>query len=250
MFDAEQKLIICNKRYAEIYGLAPEHTQPGTPLRTILQHRVARGVTPEQTRDYVDDAARGRGRAAKPGMPSTSCPTGTSSPSRTSRCANGGSVAMHEDITERRKAEAQIAYMAHHDALTDLPNRVRFREQLEGRSAASRAARLLAVLCLDLDHFKASTTRSAIRSATRCCRRSPTGSGHACAERYRGAPRRRRVRHRPGRGRAADRLRPRSPRGSSRSSASRSRSTAIRSSSARASASRWRRTTAPSPTSC
>ena len=55
--------------------------------------------------------------------------------------ADGGWVATYEDITERRRAEAQIAYMAHHDALTDLANRVLFREQLEQALARARALR-------------------------------------------------------------------------------------------------------------
>jgi diguanylate cyclase (GGDEF)-like protein/PAS domain S-box-containing protein len=59
-----------------------------------------------------------------------------------------------EDVTERRRSEEQIAHLAHYDALTDLPNRVLFREQLE-RSLkwVSRGDRL-AVLYLDLDQFK------------------------------------------------------------------------------------------------
>ncbi len=55
------------------------------------------------------------------------------------------------DVTERRRAEARIAYMAHHDALTGLPNRVLFVQQLEGLLEASG---VFGVLCLDLDHFK------------------------------------------------------------------------------------------------
>jgi predicted signal transduction protein with EAL and GGDEF domain len=45
--------------------------------------------------------------------------------------ADGGWVATHEDITEQRRNEARIAHMAHHDALTDLANRVLLRERLE-----------------------------------------------------------------------------------------------------------------------
>jgi diguanylate cyclase (GGDEF)-like protein/PAS domain S-box-containing protein len=59
------------------------------------------------------------------------------------------------DVTERKQAEARIAYMAHHDALTGLPNRVLFHQRLD--EALVRVAPdgdSLAVLCLDLDHFK------------------------------------------------------------------------------------------------
>src|SRR5262249_58324661 len=43
MFDTEQRLVVANKRYAEIYGLAPEQLKPGTPLRQIMDERVRRG---------------------------------------------------------------------------------------------------------------------------------------------------------------------------------------------------------------
>jgi len=59
------------------------------------------------------------------------------------------------DVTERKLAEARIAHMAHHDALTDLPNRVLFHERLhELLGRVRRHGECLAVHCLDLDHFK------------------------------------------------------------------------------------------------
>ncbi len=66
----------------------------------------------------------------------------------------GGWVTTHEDITEQRKAEAQIAYMAHHDALTGLPNRSMLRLRLDEALARAQQGEALAVLCLDLDRFK------------------------------------------------------------------------------------------------
>ncbi len=65
--------------------------------------------------------------------------------------SNGGWVATFEDVTERRQAEAQILHMARHDALTDLPNRVLFRERIE--QGLARGERL-AILFVDLDRFK------------------------------------------------------------------------------------------------
>ncbi len=59
------------------------------------------------------------------------------------------------DITERKRAEARIAYMAHHDALTGLPNRVMMRSRLEEMLyRLHREGRGMATLCIDLDNFK------------------------------------------------------------------------------------------------
>ena len=69
---------------------------------------------------------------------------------------DGGWVATHEDITEQRRSEVKIEYMAHHDALTDLANRVLLNERLEqalGRRIHREEA--VAVHHLDLDQFKA-----------------------------------------------------------------------------------------------
>jgi diguanylate cyclase (GGDEF)-like protein len=66
----------------------------------------------------------------------------------------GGWVATFEDITEWRKAEEKISHMARHDPLTDLPNRTLFHEQMERALRRTRRDGQIAVLCLDLDHFK------------------------------------------------------------------------------------------------
>ena len=64
-------------------------------------------------------------------------------------------VGTHSDITQRKEAERQIAYMATHDGLTGLPNRIVFRERLdEIILGATRADTMFAVLACDLDHFK------------------------------------------------------------------------------------------------
>ena len=58
------------------------------------------------------------------------------------------------DITARRLAEERLAHAARHDALTDLPNRMLFRERLEEALVRGRRGEGFAVLCLDLDRFK------------------------------------------------------------------------------------------------
>jgi len=74
------------------------------------------------------------------------------------------------DITERKRAEERIRYMAHHDALTGLPNRLLLRDRIgQAIAHARRNQEQVAVLFLDLDGFKHITTRSATKLATVCC---------------------------------------------------------------------------------
>jgi diguanylate cyclase (GGDEF)-like protein/PAS domain S-box-containing protein len=64
-------------------------------------------------------------------------------------------VAIIQDITERRQSEEQLRHLAHHDPLTDLPNRVLLQDRLKhAMREADRLDRLVAVMFLDLDHFK------------------------------------------------------------------------------------------------
>jgi diguanylate cyclase (GGDEF)-like protein/PAS domain S-box-containing protein len=63
-------------------------------------------------------------------------------------------LAVIEDVTDRKQAEERIAYMAHHDALTDLPNRAAFTEHIAATLDKVKGSQSFAVLCIDLDRFK------------------------------------------------------------------------------------------------
>jgi PAS domain-containing protein len=118
MFDAHQKLIICNRRYAEIYGLRKERTLPGTLLGTILQELEGKVIGSE----YVEKRAQALA-GGKPWQGVHDLMNGRTIAVSQVPLSGGGSITTHEDITERRKVEAKMAYMAHHDMLTNLPNR-------------------------------------------------------------------------------------------------------------------------------
>ena len=69
--------------------------------------------------------------------------------------AHVGAVLLFADITERRRNEARIEFLAHHDPLTALPNRLLAEDRFEqARALASRAGERVALLFLDLDGFK------------------------------------------------------------------------------------------------
>ena len=64
-------------------------------------------------------------------------------------------IGVVQDVTQRKRDEARIAHMAHHDPLTDLPNRTAFKECLEATlEQAAKTKENFAVLCIDLDRFK------------------------------------------------------------------------------------------------
>jgi diguanylate cyclase (GGDEF)-like protein/PAS domain S-box-containing protein len=67
----------------------------------------------------------------------------------------GGSILICQDITERKRVDAQIQFRAYHDDMTGLPNRLLFNEQLnEALRAMSSVGGKVAVLYLDMDRFK------------------------------------------------------------------------------------------------
>ena len=82
----QQRLIVCNRRYAELYGLTEAQTQPGTTLRAILEQRIAAGTAPQDAKNYVNDRLeRGLVEQVLSGH-AASCATGATSRSCTSRC--------------------------------------------------------------------------------------------------------------------------------------------------------------------
>jgi len=152
MFDAAGKLIISNQRYASMYDVPVQLTRVGTPLRTILQFLVNKKTfagTAEETFTPID--SNPPGGSFQVVRPLTDGRLIAISHQST---ADGGWVAIHEDITERQRAEAHIAYLARHDHLTDLPNRVFFREELDECVRRLRKGEKFTILCLDLDRFK------------------------------------------------------------------------------------------------
>ena len=153
MFDKSQRLVVCNNRYAEMYGLLPEQIVPGTTLRSILERRVATGNAPENADAYIEDRIQ-EVSAGQPYSKENELRDGRFIAVLHQPMSNGGWVAIHQDVTEQRKIEKKIAHMAHHDALTGLPNRVLFREEVEKCLGNVRRGESFAVLCLDLDHFK------------------------------------------------------------------------------------------------
>jgi diguanylate cyclase (GGDEF)-like protein len=153
MFDSSHRLIVCNNRYMEMFGLSPEVVKPGCTFRDLMEHRKAAGSFSGDIDEYCLSVLR-RVALGKMTLTVFKNPDGRSVQIMNQPLADGGWVATVDDITERKRSEEQISHLAHYDALTDLPNRVLFQERLEGALARMAYGEQVVLLCIDIDEFK------------------------------------------------------------------------------------------------
>jgi diguanylate cyclase (GGDEF)-like protein/PAS domain S-box-containing protein len=106
MFDAAERLLACNRRYLEMYGLSPEVVKPGCTLIDMLEHRIAQGTFNRNPLEYRADllATMSEGKTIRR---VTETGDGRTIAVVTQPMESGGWVATHEDITERRQAEKE-----------------------------------------------------------------------------------------------------------------------------------------------
>jgi diguanylate cyclase (GGDEF)-like protein len=154
LYDSVGRLQVVNRRFCEIFDISPQAVLPGMTLEDVLRLSVAAGKHGSRTvPDLLADHERflahqnddnyfqhlSDGRIISIAHRPTS---------------DGGWLITCEDVTERQRAESQIAFMARHDALTNLPNRSLFAERIEQAIGQAGRGSGFAVFCLDLDNFK------------------------------------------------------------------------------------------------
>jgi diguanylate cyclase (GGDEF)-like protein len=152
-FDSSHRLVICNQRYVDMFGVSRDVIKPGCSFRELLMHRQETGSFTDDVDEYIEAILR---KMAEGGAFQRILATadGRSIQVLYQPLADGGWVTTLEDFTERRRSDERIAHLAHYDALTDLPNRVLFRDQLERELRKISRSGQLAVLYIDIDEFK------------------------------------------------------------------------------------------------
>ncbi len=168
VFDGQQRLLLFNRQYAEMYDLDPCQLWIGMSLRDVVDLRYAAGTGPDMPSEQYAAWRDRIGVADKVTDTEVTLRNGRVHAIHHEPTLGSGWVATFEDITERRRAEANVRHMAHHDALTGLPNRALFTERLDRslarlhgenrledhRPAPLAEGWLIAVLFIDLDNFK------------------------------------------------------------------------------------------------
>ena len=156
LYDGAEQLLVVNQRFHEIYSLSPEYVVAGCNFRDVLRGMHAAGHLPSDACvDTLSKTWSARLATRKGGSMLQAIKDGRMIAISYEPTAEGGWVATYEDVTERRRAEERAIFLARHDDLTRLPNRALFHERVEQALAQVGRGMQAAVLCLDLDRFKA-----------------------------------------------------------------------------------------------
>jgi diguanylate cyclase (GGDEF)-like protein len=154
MFDAGGKLTVWNRRFGEMFANYPGTITVGTDVCHFIEQFRASSTVTDQNIDRVLADVRQFRSSRKASTTTFTRSNGRVIEIHREPSPDGGWVDTFTDITERCEAEAHIAYMARHDAVTDLPNRPHFYERMAEYLTRARRGEPFAVFMLDLDDFK------------------------------------------------------------------------------------------------
>ncbi|MCY6383096.1 sensor domain-containing protein [Hoeflea prorocentri] len=154
LFDRNRRLLVCNRRYIELYDLPEELVKPGALFDDIVRFREQRGDQEcSDPQSYLDEWKEII-ESGEPGMKIQTLIGDRTIAVNHQPMPNGGWVSTHEDTTEIQRIQARLAHMAHHDSLTNLPNRTFLRERVEMAIPGIGRGQNFSIMCLDLDRFK------------------------------------------------------------------------------------------------
>ncbi|SEE02673.1 diguanylate cyclase (GGDEF) domain-containing protein [Rhizobiales bacterium GAS188] len=155
MFDRNKKLLVWNERFLELMSFPQGSVKTGATAREILRRCLDPIDRPSlSARRLMLDIQRNLFRT--PGSAYEITLPGRRIIALSQRLmADGGSVVIFEDISERKRAEAKLAHMAQYDELTGLPNRDTIHQRVrEALAMTRRRGAQLAIHLIDLDRFK------------------------------------------------------------------------------------------------
>jgi diguanylate cyclase (GGDEF)-like protein/PAS domain S-box-containing protein len=159
MFDENKRLVVWNRRYAELHDVPEELLKVGTPFEALVTDQLIRGVMkghPGAGADAIKARVAEIVNLPKDSQRVEELADGRFLLLSRQPMPGGGWLSVMEDITERKRAEAEIVHLARHDALTGLANRGEFNERLaETTRRLKRRGSNITVMMLDLDKFKA-----------------------------------------------------------------------------------------------
>ena len=146
LFDRRSRVVVCNNRFLEIYGLTEEAVPPGSSLADLMAVCRSAGVMPERASNTVDlnvdndiEQQLVDGRHIRISQRVLS---------------DGGVICTYTDITVEKQAEIELLHRTLHDVLTGVPNRRLLVERIDAALVAAETGKGCAVMLIDIDYFK------------------------------------------------------------------------------------------------
>ncbi|MBB4444008.1 MULTISPECIES: putative bifunctional diguanylate cyclase/phosphodiesterase [Rhizobium] len=152
VFDADQRLTLSNIRFRQLFGLTQEDLTAGATITDLTAKMRGRENAKPGRRTGRHSSATARSSSLR--RREWLMDDGRIIQSMVTILSDGSSISIHADITEDRRAAERITYLAHHDPLTGLPNRIHFREQVDATLAERKPDEQIALVHLNLDRFK------------------------------------------------------------------------------------------------
>lgn len=155
VFDKDLRMVLCNEQQKRLLEYPDDLFASGYPsLEDIYRFNASRGEYGPGDPEALVRVRMDLARQQQPHVFERTRPNGTVLEIRGMPLSGGGFVTTYLDVTYQRQSQAAIAHMAHHDSLTDLPNRSLFQDRLERAVARARCGEIVALHFLDLDRFK------------------------------------------------------------------------------------------------
>jgi diguanylate cyclase (GGDEF)-like protein len=155
LFDKNMQMVLCNERQKQMLDYPDTLFAKGFPtLEELFRFNALRGEYGPGNPDEQVARRVALLKERKPHVYERTRPNGMVIEIRGVPLDGGGFVTTYFDVTEQRRTQALVAHMAHHDILTDLPNRILFADHLKTAVALAKRGALMAVHYLDLDNFK------------------------------------------------------------------------------------------------
>jgi len=157
LYDADDRLILRNSHFLEIFPELKDVAVPGAKYEDILKAETASGA--QASVDKAELTAEFYVRIERHRQPTSIFECQIADRRwlliNEHRTRDGGTVVLYTDVTELKQREREIQFLAEHDPLTGLYNRAAFqRRTTEALAGAKKRGTIAAVMCLDLDHFK------------------------------------------------------------------------------------------------
>lgn len=155
MFDRSHRLVVANRQVGALFHLPPHLSKIGVSIGDILTYLTRKNIIGWRERKKLKADTLAELFNSGPLNHTWELTDGRVIDVTLCGTDDGGWVAVCVDVTDQRRAQARIRHMARHDALTDLPNRTQFHEAMAWHLTRTDRGERVAVMCLDLDHFKA-----------------------------------------------------------------------------------------------